>query len=76
MAFPANAQVRFEWDEPEILPFGDETFLIYVCSQGFSVWCFDANVQLFNEEVAYKEERKSRMAKRILGKQKEKASQL
>lgn len=55
--------------EPEVLSFGDETFLINVFLQGFYVWCFDTNVRMFNEETSYKEERKSNRERRFLSKQ-------
>ncbi|CAD6580983.1 MAG: hypothetical protein ASARMPREDX12_000322 [Alectoria sarmentosa] len=56
---------RQEEYDPEILPFGDETFLVFVSTQGFRVWCFDANVQMFNEDIAYKKERRSNMERRL-----------
>ena len=37
---------------------GDGTFLIATFPLGFRVWCFDKNVQLFNEDLTYKEWRK------------------
>lgn len=46
---------------PEELLFGDETFFISVSMLGFSVWCFDANVPMFKEKIAYREKRKSNM---------------
>lgn len=45
--------------------FGDETFLIDVFGQGFCVWCFDANVQMANEDASYKEQRKNNIRKRL-----------
>ena len=45
---------------PGELLFGDETF-ISVFEPGFCVWCFDTNVPMFKEEIAYKEKRKSNM---------------
>lgn len=56
-------------EEIEALALGDETFLINAFAQGFCVWCFDANVRMFNEEIAYKEERKSNRERRFLLKQ-------
>ena len=51
--------------DPGILPFGDERFLVSVSTHGFRVWCFDANVQMFNEDIAYKEKRRSNMERRL-----------
>lgn len=62
-------QRKHDEDEPEVLSFGDETFLINVFLQGFCVWCFDANVRMFNEETSYKEKRKSNRERRFLLKQ-------
>ncbi len=50
---------------PGELFFGDETFLISVFQPGFCVWCFDANVPIFKEEIDYKEERKSNIERRL-----------
>ena len=47
------------------LLFGDETFFITTFGQGFGVWCFDKNVQLFNEDISYKEDRKRNIKKRL-----------
>lgn len=63
-------------NEPDMFLLGDETFLVSVFTQGFTVWCFDANVQIFNEVIAYKEERKNNMEERLLLKQKERNSAL
>lgn len=45
--------------------FGDETFLIAVFQLGFCVWCFDANVQMANEDTSYKEQRKNNIKRRL-----------
>ena len=42
---------------------GDGTFLIATFRLGFRVWCFDKNVQLFNEDFTYKEWRKNNINK-------------
>ena len=55
-----------EDEEPHTRLFGDETFLIAVFDEGFCVWCFDANLQIFNEDIHYKEKRKSNIAERRL----------
>ena len=51
--------------EHEPLLFGDETFLIITFGPGFAVWCFNRNVQLFNEDIDYKENRKKNIKKRL-----------
>ena len=56
-------------EEPEALLFGDETFLILNSGRGFCVWCFDKNVQLSNEDMAYKEQRRNNIERRIISKQ-------
>ena len=56
-------------NKPQRLAFGDETFLINVFEEGFCVWCFNPNVRMFNEEITYKEERKSNRETRLLLKQ-------
>lgn len=76
MEFPVNILYwglpRHLYGVPEIMPFGDETFLVYAFVAGFYVWCFDANVQLFNEDINFKERRKSNIEKRLLLKQERK----
>ena len=47
------------------LLFGDEIFFITTFSKGFGVWCFDKNVQLFNEDISYKENRKRNIKERL-----------
>ena len=47
------------------LLFGDETFFIITSGSGFFVCCFDKNVQLFNEDVSYTENRKIKIKKRL-----------
>ena len=66
MGFPIDDPIQKETSGPMDLRFGDETFLICVSPEDFCVWCFDANVQLFNEDIAYKEQRKSNMDRRLL----------
>ena len=66
MDFPADDPLSKGDDGPIKFRFGDETFLICVYPQGFCVWCFDANVGLFNENIAYKEQRKSNRDRRLL----------
>ena len=51
------------WYNP--LLFGDEIFFITTFSQGFGVWCFDKNVQLFKEDISYKENRKRNIKERL-----------
>lgn len=41
----------YEEYEPNPFLLGDEIFLISVFAHGFGVWCFDANVRIFNEET-------------------------
>ena len=73
----SKAKMDFPFGDPKLnkkdgsmhLRFGDEIFLICVAGEGFCVWCFDANVQLFNEDIAYKEQRKSNRDRRLLLKQ-------
>ena len=48
-------------DPLEACLFGDETFLISVFKPGFFVRCFDANVQIANEDISYKERRKDKI---------------
>ena len=69
MDFPIDDPILKEKNGPMDLRFGDETFLICVSPEEFCVWCFDANVQLFNEDIAYKEQRKSNLDRRLLLKQ-------
>lgn len=66
MDFPIEDRQLEEYDGWADLHLGDETFLISVSQQGFCVWCFDANVRLFNDEIAYTEQRKSNMDRRLL----------
>lgn len=65
MDFPADDPASKESNGLSSFRFGDEMFLICVYAQGFSVWCFDPIVQLFNEDIAYKEQRKSNMDRRL-----------
>lgn len=66
MDFPADNPLLMEEIVSMDFRFGDEMFLIGMYPLGFFVWCFDANVRLFNENIAYKEERKSKMDRRLL----------
>ena len=43
------------------LVLGDETFLIYVSSNGWKVWCFDRNIQMANEDLEYRQTRWKRL---------------
>ena len=49
--------------------FGDETFLVAVFGGGFCVWCFDANTQMFDEDIAFQEQRKIDFETRLRWKQ-------
>ena len=49
----------------EPLLFGDETFFITTLFLGFSVWCFDKNVQMVNEDIDYKENRQKNIKERL-----------
>lgn len=60
--------------ETDAFLLGDETFLVSVSPQGFCVWCFDANVGIFNEYVPYAEERKRSKEERLRLKQKRKST--
>ena len=51
--------------DEDVALLGDEIFLIAASSIGFRVWCFDANVQMANEDITYKEERKSRIKRQF-----------
>lgn len=66
MDFPIDDPILKEMNWPRDLRFGDETFLICVSPEEFCVWCFDANVQLSNEVIAYKEQRKSNLDRLLL----------
>ena len=52
------------WEHGPLL-FGDETFLITTFGPCLGVWCFDRNVQLFNEDIDYKENRKKKIKERL-----------
>ena len=58
-----------ETEDPETRLLGDETFLILNSGPGFCVWCFDKNVQLSNEDMAFKEQRRNNIERRIISKQ-------
>ena len=52
-----------------VVLFGDETFLVAVFGRGFCVWCFDANTPMFDEDIAFKEQRKTNLERRLRLKQ-------
>lgn len=58
--------VLSERDVSQTILFGDEIFIIIALGKGFSVWCFDANVQLFKEDNHYAQQRKMNMDRRLL----------
>ena len=58
-----DARIHTQTYEP--LLFGDETFFISTFFLGFSVWCFDKNVQMVNEDIDYKENRRKKIKERL-----------
>ena len=44
--------------------FGDETFVIAIIGPVTYIWCFDKNVQMVNEDISYRENRKKNIKKR------------
>ena len=69
IGFPVNTRGFDRWlrDEEalEMDLLGDETFLVAFFDEGLSVWCFDANVRMFNEDIAYKEQRSKNIKRRL-----------
>ena len=58
MGIPNSSwDLRIDDMDFEPLLFGDETFFITAFGLGFFVWCFDKNIQLFNEDIFYTENR-------------------
>ena len=77
MSIPKDTQELVEAfivepEEMQVLIFGDETFFIVVFGQGFCVWCFDAHTPMFDENIAFREQRRTRFENRIRLKQDEK----
>lgn len=62
---PRFARQPQKWEVPELGLLGDETFLVAPFDQGFCVWCFDANVRMSKEDIAYKEQRKHNIERRL-----------
>ena len=54
-----------EWTCAKTPPLGDEVFFIIGYRHHLYVWCFDANVRLFNKNDAYSEERKVNAERRL-----------
>lgn len=62
---PGFARQPQRWEAPELGLLGDETFLVASFGEGFCVWCFDANVRMSKEDIAYKEQRKDNIERRL-----------
>ena len=62
---PRFAQRPQEGEALELGLLGDETFLVATFEESFCVWCFDANVRMSKEDIAYKEQRKGNIERRL-----------
>ena len=66
---PAFVQDLVEESIMSMALFGDETFLVAFFDGGFCVWCFDANIQLFDEDIGFQKQRKIEFERRLRLKQ-------